>query len=227
MLSKKSYGDPLLCVKPRTRPPVAAVGASKDLLNLLELGRRWLLSLAFASAATLWGREIDAQAIDVPIRLQAELLSKVAAYDREFSNRAGQRALVLVVVKPGSAESERAAEQMSAELAVLSDIGGLPHAQETVRYTSAPALGELVRGRTPAVVIFSAALDDQVESVARVLDGVSVLSVGVSAAYVPRGAVLGFDVESGKPKLVVNLGQARRQRVAFRPELLRLARVIQ
>jgi hypothetical protein len=34
-------------------------------------------------------------------------------------------------------------------------------------------------------------------------------------------------VISGKPKLLVNLLQARRQNVAFKPELLRLAKVIQ
>ncbi len=194
---------------------------------MVEPGRRRLLSLALACAAALWGNGAEAQPIDVPLRLQAELLSKVAAYDRSFAARAGERALVLIVVSPGSAESERTGAQISAELAVLSDLGGLPHAEETVSYTSARALAELVKARAPAVLIFSAALGDQIEAIARALDGSSVLSVGVSASYVPRGAVLGFDVESGKPKLVVHLEQARRQQVAFRPELLRLARVIQ
>ena len=195
--------------------------------NLRELGRRRLLFLALAGAAALWGSGVEAQSVDVPVRLQAELLSKVVAYDRSFAARAGARALVFVVVKPGSAESEHTGEQLEAELRVLSDIGGLPHVEETVHYTSARALADLVKTRGPAVVLFSSDLGDQVEPIARALDGLPVLSVGVSAAYVPRGAVLGYDVESGKPKLVVHLGQARRQRVAFRPELLRLARVIQ
>ena len=47
-----------------------------------------------------------------------------------------------------------------------------------------------------------------------------------SATYVPKGCVLGFDAESGRPKLVVNLSQARLQKVAFKPEFLKLARVI-
>jgi hypothetical protein len=95
-----------------------------------------------------------------------------------------------------------------------------------VPYTSARALGELVRRRAPAILYLSTGLSAQVEDIANALDGVSTLSVGVSASYIPKGAVIGFDAESGKPKLVVNLIQARRQQIAFRPELLKLARVI-
>jgi len=163
----------------------------------------------------------------VPVRLQVELLSKVVAYDRAFLARAGERSLVFVVIKPGDAESERIGERMLAELRVLSEMGGRAHVEEVVRYSSPRALGELMKARAPAVVYVSAGLLDQMEHIARALDGLSVLSVGVSAAYVPRRAVLGFDVESGKPKLCVHLGQARLQKVAFRPELLKLARVIQ
>lgn len=175
----------------------------------------------------LWAGVGASQDVEVPVRLQVELLSKVVAYDRGFSARAGERTLVLVVVKSGDAESERVGERMLAELRVLSEMGGRPHTQELARYSSARALAELVRARSPAVVYVSAGLLDQIEPIARALDGISVLSVGVSASYVPRRAVLGFDVESGKPKLCVHLGQARRQHVAFRPELLKLARVIQ
>jgi hypothetical protein len=109
----------------------------------------------------------------------------------------------------------------------LPEIGGLPHSEETVRFVSAKALGELVKSRRPAIIVVSAALANYMEPIARALDGLSVLSVGISASYVAQGAVLGFDVESGRPKLVVHLEQARRQQVAFRPELLNLARVIQ
>jgi len=109
----------------------------------------------------------------------------------------------------------------------LPDIGGLPHSEETVRFVSARALAELVKSRRPAIIILGAALADQMEPIAGALEGLPVLSVGISATYVPRGAVLGFDVESGKPRLVVHLEQARRQQVSFRPELLNLARVIQ
>jgi hypothetical protein len=167
-----------------------------------------------------------AQSVEVPVRLQAELLAKVAAYDRAFATRAGGRALVLVVVRPGDPVSERVGEQILGELGVLPEIGGVAHADELVAYSAPAALAELVQRRAPAVLYLSAGLGAELPAIAGALDGRSVLTVAVSASYVPRRAVLGFDIEAGKPKLVVHLTQARRQGVAFRPELLRLARVL-
>ena len=181
---------------------------------------------ALALAVALWVYDAVSQTVLVPIRLQAELLSKVAAYDRSFPKRSGGRALVLVLVRDGDAESQRVGEQIQAELAVLTQIGGLQHAEEFVHFSSAQALAELCRKRAPAIIYISLGLADQMEAMARALEGVSILSVAVSASYVPKRAVLSFDAESGRPKLVVNLGQARRQDVAFQPELLALARVM-
>ncbi|HEY3494031.1 MAG TPA: YfiR/HmsC family protein [Polyangiaceae bacterium] len=175
----------------------------------------------------VWMRDGAAQSVAVPMRLQAELLAKVAPYDRGFAGRARGRVLVLIVTKKGDAESERVAEQIRAELSVLPTIGGLPHSEEIVAYTSPQGIAELCRSRLPAIVYVSVGLLEPMEAIASALSGLSVLSVAASAAYVPRRAVLGFDVESGKPKLVVHLGQAKLQQIAFKPELLTLARVIQ
>jgi hypothetical protein len=57
------------------------------------------------------------------------------------------------------------------------------------------------------------------------LSGVDVLSVSPVPEYVEQGIVLGFDVVSGKPRLLVNLGQARLQHVALRAEVLKLMKV--
>jgi hypothetical protein len=191
-----------------------------------RLTRRIVLATGVAAGVELWVRQGATQTVEVPVRLQAELLAKVAAYDRGFAERARGRALCLVVVKPGDAESERVGEQIVSELRVLSHVGGLPHAVEVVRFVSASSLAELCRARSAAVVYFSTRLGEQIGAIAAALDGTSVLSVAVAAPYVPSGAVLGFDAESGKPRLVVNLVQARRQKVAFKPELLKLARVM-
>jgi hypothetical protein len=192
-----------------------------------RVGRRSVFACAsLALAVALWVSDAVSQTLQVPIRLQAELLSKVAAYDRSFSQRSGGRALVLILVRDSDAESIRVGEQIQAELAVLARVGGLQHAEEFVHFSSAQALAELCRKRAPAILYISLGLADQMEGIAHALEGVSILSVAASASYVPKRAVLSFDAESGRPKLVVNLGQARRQSVAFQPELLALARVI-
>jgi hypothetical protein len=63
-------------------------------------------------------------------------------------------------------------------------------------------------------------------AVAKALAGVDVLTVGATAAHAERGAVVGFDLEEGSPKIVANLAQAKAQNVAFRSELLKLARIV-
>lgn len=188
--------------------------------------RVWLKGTLLLSVSLL-SRSSAAQSVEVPVRLQVELLSKVAAYDRNFAERAGGRVQVFVIVKRGDPESERVAEQISAELRAVDQLGGRPHVHEQLHFGSAKSLAELCRTRGAAVVYLSTGLTEQIASVAAALDGISVLSVSATAAYVPKRVVLGFDVEAGKPKLVVHLDQARRQKVAFKPELLRLARVIQ
>lgn len=192
-----------------------------------RITRRVVLATGILSTVESWVRQGATQTVEVPVRLQAELLAKVAAYDRAFPARARGKALCLVLVKPGDAESERIGEQIVSELHVLPHIGGLSHDEEVVRFASPQALADLCRERSPAIVYLSARLSEAVAPIATALNGISVLTVAVTAPYVPSGAVLGFDSESGKPRLVVNLAQARRQGVAFKPELLKLARVIQ
>jgi len=163
----------------------------------------------------------------VPPRLQAELLAKVAAYDGHFAERAGGRALVLILVAPADPESERFGAQMRAELGKQPRIGGLDHMEETVRYSSPAEVGRICREQRPAIVYLAPGLSSEATRVAVALDGSDVLTVAAISDDVLHGVVLGFEVVSGKPKLLIHLTRARRQHVAFKPELLRLATVIE
>lgn len=161
----------------------------------------------------------------MPVSLQAELLAKVAGYDRRLPARAGDVVHVLIVTRPGDADSARIAAQMELALKGRSDIGGLPHDEATAAYAGASTLGQTVRMRRISIVYLTPGLRDEIGAIARALEGVSVLSVASAAEYVPKGVVLGFDLVSGKPKLTVNLTQAKKQDVAFRAEVLKLMRV--
>jgi hypothetical protein len=182
------------------------------------------LAIALSTATT---HEVRAEDVGVPERLQAELVAKMSGYDRGFAARAGDRAHVIILEKPDDPESARAAAHLESAFRELPDVGGLPHDEAIVAWPGAAALPGLVRSRHAAIVYVTPGFGPDIGEIRTVLDGVDVLSVAVVPEYVPRGVVLGFDLVGGKPKMLVNLGQARKQHVGFMAEVLKLAKVFE
>jgi hypothetical protein len=168
-----------------------------------------------------------ADRIAVPIRLQAELLSKVASYDRNFEARTGERVRTLLLMKQGDPESSRAAAEMKSAMSSIPTIGTLPHDDELATYSDAGALAETCRARKVAILYVAPGFSQELDELRETIGTLSLLSVGSVAEYVPSGIVLGFDLVSGRSKLLVNLTQARRQNIEFRAEILKLTRVYQ
>jgi hypothetical protein len=160
----------------------------------------------------------------LPFPKQIELLAKVAQYDRNFAARAQDRVRASVLLKPGSDASARAAGQLVAALAQAS-FGGVPCEPTQDRFEGAAAVASSCKARKLCLVYLTPGMGDDAAAIARALEGVDVLSVASDAAYVPLGTVLGFDVISGKPKLLVHLTQAKRQNVDFKAEVLKLMKV--
>jgi hypothetical protein len=184
----------------------------------------WLL-LLFALVTVV--RDASAEDVPVPFALQAELLAKVAAYDRNMQARAGDRVRVLLVQKPGDDSSARAIVQMQEALGKIGTIAGLPHDEQVVAWGGAPALAQTVTAQHAAIVYLTPGFSGDVDAIRAALTGVDVLSVAAVPNYVPRGIVLGFDIVEGRPKLLVNLSQSAKQHVAFKAEVLKLMRVYQ
>src|SRR4051794_31077769 len=167
------------------------------------ISRRWLGVVAMAAIAGPFvvspGR---AESVTAPVVLQAELVAKVAEYDRNFPARAGDRARVLLVTQPTNADSVTVAQQMSAALGRISQIAGLPHDESILPYPGAVELARICRDRHVSIVYFGPGFRNDVAEIRAALAGVDVLSVASVPDYVREGIVLGFDVVSGRPKLL-------------------------
>jgi hypothetical protein len=163
----------------------------------------------------------------LPIALQVELLVKVASYDRNFQQRAGERAQVLIFTKPGNGDSARVAAQVEAGLARAPQLAGLPHDETIMPYQGPVELANTCQTKRAAIVFFGPGFRQDIPEIRAALDGIDVLSVSAIPDYVEAGIVLGFDVASGRPELLVNLTQARKQKVALRSDVLRLMKVFQ
>lgn len=193
-------------------------------------GRAWLrqtvLSSAVAAVAFLMPlRPGRADGAMLPIALEASLIAKVASYDRNFVRRAGEKGNILLVTKSGNADSTATAVQMSEALANLPQVGGLPHEEIRYTYTTAAALAQQCKTKRIAIAVFGPGFDGDIAAIRAALQGVDVLTVSTVPRYVQDGIVLGFDVVSGRPKLLVHLTQARLQQVALSPDVIRLMRV--
>jgi hypothetical protein len=169
----------------------------------------------------------SAHGMSVPTSAQAELIAKLAGFDRNFAGRAGAKVVILIAAMPGDSESMSAALEMKAALSRLPKVGDRPHEEQIVVHSSASALADLVRSKKAAIVYFGPGFEKQVPALRDSFGSLNVLTVGGVPSYVSGGIVLGFDLVSGRPKLLVHLAQARKQQVSFPASVLNLMKVQQ
>jgi hypothetical protein len=167
----------------------------------------------------------SAQSMAVPSNAQAELIAKLAGFDRNFAGRAGAKAVIILAAMPGDADSMSAALEMKAALGRLPTVGNLPHEEVVATQNNPSALADLVRTKHAAILYLGPGFDKQIPAIRDALSSLDVLSVGAIPGYVPSGIVLGFDLVSGRPKLLIHVVQARKQKVAFPASVLSLMKV--
>lgn len=166
-----------------------------------------------------------ADAVPVPVALQADLLFAVAAQDRNLPARAAGTVRTLILTRKTD-ESIRAALRFRSAAVGKAQVGGLPHVVEVTSFASGAELAEAVKTKHVAIVYLTPGFtEEDAAEIARALEGGSVLTVSAAPALVGKGAVLGFDLVSGRAKLVVDLTRATRQQVAFSPDVLGLMAV--
>jgi hypothetical protein len=195
---------------------------------LRDLGRRRaVMCLLVGGASLAVSRRARAEEVAVPVARQAELLVRVAAYDRNLPERAGGTVRILILTNPDDADSRGVAAQMDAALRHYDKIAGLPYEIATAPFPGGGAVAAKCKAEHLSIVYMTQGLDAKVAELVGALGGVDVLSVAALARYVSGGVVLGFDLVSSKPTLVVNLPQSKRQNVSFSAEVLHLMKVIE
>lgn len=179
----------------------------------------WVGAIVLAPA-----RAARADDVNVPVDLQVQLLDRVTRYERRWpSEREPARVLV---VRASGAVAARTATQLASELARARSLGGRPAEASIHAFSTVAALATAVREERSHVVYLTPGLSSHVAGIAAALEGLRVLTVASVGAYVALGAVVGFELAAARPRIVVNLGRARAQDMAFNPQFLRLTRVV-
>lgn len=169
---------------------------------------------------------VRAQDTAVPIGLQVELLARLLWYERGLQKRSADTLAVMIVERPRDAESERAAAQLSAQLERVKQLGGKTIQQARVVYESAEQVRVLVEQQHVYLVYLSAGLGEATPELTRALSSQEVLTVSADGDDAERGVVLGFVLESAKPRIILDLKQARAHKLDFSAQVLRIVRVV-
>jgi hypothetical protein len=163
----------------------------------------------------------------VPPGLQADLTGKVIAYVQQPPPRANEIIRIGILIKPGNADSTHVASELKAALEKIDSIAGLPHEQTIVSFGNADKLLEEVTQRRLFVLYLTPGLGGDVGAIAHALDGVPLVTVASVDTYVADGAILGFEQVSGRPRMVLNLAQAKQQGVTFQSAVMKLMRIVE
>jgi hypothetical protein len=183
--------------------------------------------LGYGLALAALCRAGPASASAVPARLQADLLHRLAPYDRGLRDRAGPLVSILLARKAGDPSSEREVGDVAAALGTYDRIGGLPHREEIVASSAPVELAARCRSSRIAIAYLAPDVVTDPVAVRAAFDGVNVLTVAPSAELAVSGAVvLAIDLVSSKPKLTFNLTTAQRQGITMASEVLKLMTVI-
>jgi len=165
----------------------------------------------------------------VPLPLQVDLTVKLLEYAEAPSLQAVRGGLmhIGIVVKSGNVESQHAGSELKAALGNVGQIAGVGHDEIVLEWSTAASLAEQAKSKRLLVVYLTPGLGSDVPAMARALAGTPVITIGSIDTYVAAGALLGFELSSGRPKMVFNLGQAKRQGVVFRASVMKLMRIIE
>lgn len=75
------------------------------------------------------------------------------------------------------------------------------------------------------VVFLSPGMAGETLAIAKSLTGSGIMSFAAVEPYVPGGIVLGVAIIDGKPRISINLAQAKAQIIEFPASILKLAKV--
>jgi len=193
--------------------------------TIFSVTNRWKTWLFVCAALTATSTAV-ADEPSVPLQLQVDLTVKLVAYAQRPMAQASAVIHIGILTKSGSAESLRFAKELKAAFEKIDTIAGRPHDQEIVEWEGSAKLADETARRKLYLLYLTPGLDSDVPEMARSLEKASLITVAAGDSYVPNGAILGFELVSGHPRIVFNITQAQKQDVLFRAAVMKLMRIV-
>ncbi len=171
-------------------------------------------------------RPASAEEPTIPLDLQAQLSAKITEYVQS-PTLDGDHLPLGILVNARDAESMRAGAELRAAFARVSASGRRTFDAEIIPWASASSLVDELARRKIAILFLTPGLSSELDAIVGALAHRQVLTIAAVDAYVARGAILGYELSSGHPRMILNLRQARSQDVVLRAALMKLVRIVE
>jgi hypothetical protein len=185
----------------------------------VTLGAGMILSLAPGLAI--------AEEPSIPLDLQAQLSAKITEYVETPPLGGADQLPIGVLVNARDADSMRAGVELRAAFARAGGSGRRTFDAQIIQWASASALVDEIARRKLGIIYLTPGLSADLATIVGALARRRVLTIAAVDTYVAGGAILGYELSSGHPRMILNLRQAKSQEVVLRAALMKLVRIIE
>ena len=130
-------------------------------------------------------------------------------------------------MKSSGAQSTHFGAELKAALDRVGTIAGLPHEQFLLEWNGSTEMVDEIVRRKLSIVYVAPGLDSEIPVIAQAVQEIPLITVAATDSYVRSGLILGFELVSGRPKMIFNLKQARQQGVVFGSAVMKLMRIVE
>ena len=169
---------------------------------------------------------LKAQDMEVPVTLHIPLFFKVMSFDRAFRIRTGRSLVIAVVYQRGNRASIEARDEALRAIArTPKGADGVERHGIAVDLDSESLSARLIRESADVVYITPLRSID-IRTIVSAAEAAGASTWTGVVGYMGQGVSVGVRLEGDRPRIVINLDAAHRQRINFSSELLKLAEVI-
>jgi uncharacterized membrane protein len=193
----------------------------------MSRSRAIAVTLVAGMTLSLDPRPAVAEEPSIPLDLQAQLSAKIVEYVESPPLGGAEQVPIGVLVKARDADSMRAGIELRAAFARVGSSSRRTFDVQIIQWAGAGALVEELAHRKLAIIYLTPGLSADLAAVIGAVAHRRVLTIAAVDTYVAEGAILGYELSSGHPRMILNLRQAKSQEVLLRAALMKLARIVE
>lgn len=169
----------------------------------------------------------SARAEDLPVNLQIQLLSKMATSIPNLTP-VGTDPIKILVVYPGKADApSRGAQGLQNTIKQVGKFGAYDTRTTLVAFVDANQLRSVQAAEKAQLIYLAPEFDEKgVLGVVEAFSDTRAVTVASASDHAKLGIVLGFSLVEARPRVLVNLKQANKQKIEFRNKLLTFAVIV-